>query len=66
MNKLEDVKYKELKVMIPEYLYDSLMQTCKKLYGKKKYRLKCYERLVTEFINNHAELRVEKGEPLYD
>jgi len=66
MNKLEDVKYKELKVMIPEYLYDELQSVCKKLYGKRNYKLKCYERIVVEFINNHTPLTVEEGEPLYD
>jgi len=64
MNKLQDVKYRELKVMIPEYLFDDLMKTCRKLYGKRNYKLKCYEQLVIEFIDNHADVfdvTIEKG-----
>ena len=64
MNKLEEnVKYREIKVIVPEYLYDILMQTCRKLYGKRNYKLRCYERLVIEFIDNHADV-VEKGKPV--
>ena len=59
MNKLQDVKYRELKVMIPEYLFDDLMQICRKLYGKRNYKLRCYESIVREFINNHTEIKVE-------
>jgi len=67
MNKLQDVKYRELRVYIPEYIYDDLMQVCRKLYGRRNYKLKCYEQLVLEFIDNHTDLSemiIEEGKPI--
>ena len=64
MNKIEQVKYRELKIIIPEYLYNEVMQLCRKLYGKRNYKLKCYEAIIYEFLNKHTPLIIEKGEPL--
>jgi len=64
MNKLQDVKYRELKIIVPEYLYNEVYEICRKMYGKKNYKLKCYELIVREFVNNHTKLIVEQGKPL--